>query len=74
MTQVLLRGGGAAAGEHMVHVLGVFADTLQADRDPEMRMSFLVLLDTMVVNPGLFTTLRDGKLPGPQVRLKTIRT
>eukprot|EP01048_Picozoa_sp_COSAG05_P011720 COSAG05_NODE_1123_length_5793_cov_4.158588_9_plen_155_part_00 len=38
----------------------------QAERDPEMRMGFLVLLDTMVVNPGLFTTLRDGKLPGPQ--------
>eukprot|EP01048_Picozoa_sp_COSAG05_P011719 COSAG05_NODE_1123_length_5793_cov_4.158588_8_plen_124_part_00 len=27
--EVLLRGGGAAVGEHMVHVLGVFADTLQ---------------------------------------------
>lgn len=64
--EVLLRGGGAAAQGYMTMVLGVFADTLQPARDPEMRMSFLVLLDTLVNNPGLHECLRDGKLPGPQ--------
>jgi hypothetical protein len=48
--------------EHMMIVLMIFADTLQPERDPEMRMSFLILLDTMAFNPALHACLRTGQL------------
>ena len=56
---VLLRGGGASVSEHMFAVMAIFADTLQQEREPEMRMGFLVLLDTLIRNPRLHDCLRE---------------
>ena len=60
---VLLRGGGASMAEHMFAVLAIFADTLQQEREPEMRMGFLILLDTLIRNPRLHDCLRQKSDP-----------
>ena len=61
---VLLRGGGASAAEHMFAVLAIFADTLQQEREAEMRMGFLILLDTLCKNPLLRDCLQEESTPG----------
>ena len=60
---VLLRGGGASMAEHMFSVLAIFADTLQQEREAEMRMGFLVLLDILCRNPLLHDCLRQKTEP-----------
>lgn len=54
---ILIRGSGTVVVDHFGPVLGVFEDTLQPEREPEMRMSFLVLLDMICRNRSLHAGL-----------------
>ena len=59
---VLVRGGGGACAPNMDAVLAIFAETLDPEREAELRLGVLVLLDTMCSNPALHDALRQERM------------